>query len=68
MKQKTKLNVFICPAHRAVVTAYNRGHAVQLLAKRLHAERGITLLKSDEVIKLVAEQPQAILLDEQDDA
>lgn len=45
------MKVFICrfDGGTAVVSAFNRGHAVKLLGKRLREEKNIVLKKTDPV-------------------
>lgn len=47
------MKIFTCIKHKAVVSAYNRGHACTILGKALKAlkERGELLLKSDEIVE-----------------
>ena len=50
------MNIFICEFNggHAVVSAYNRGHAIKLLSKKLE-KLGLELKKSDKITKFDAE-------------
>lgn len=45
------MKVFLCTSHKAVIVAFNRGHACKLLGKALEKNGG-TLQKDDKVVEL----------------
>tara|TARA_R100001244_G_scaffold25113_4_gene25704 strand:- start:133736 stop:133960 length:225 start_codon:yes stop_codon:yes gene_type:complete len=58
-KKKEGLNIFICETHNAVMVAYNRGQAVQLLGKKLKKE-GKVLERTDPVVEVDSTKPTVI--------